>query len=95
MIVMKVRYEIGDITLKVMNMSPRDGDTYVLLKASDESGNEIAFALSNKQADRLEAELYEANRRRRYSAVTATGHSNEHDFTITPQSFGNETEDHT
>jgi hypothetical protein len=89
MIVMKVRYEIGDIHLKASNMSPKDADSYVLLKASDDSGNEIFFALSNSQADRLEAELYEANRRRRYNAATAsTGEQEQNlDLPATSETF--------
>jgi hypothetical protein len=65
MIIMKSRYQIDDVSIKVINMSPKDAASYVLIKTSDESGNEISFSMTNEQADRLELELYEANKRTR------------------------------
>jgi hypothetical protein len=71
MIGMKVRYEIGAVNLKISNVTPRDAESYVLLTAADEASNEIVFALSHEQAEHLENELYEANRRwKEHSATT-------------------------
>ncbi len=70
MIEMKVRYGLSNMDLKISNVTPRETqDSYVLITAYDENNNEIAFALSHEQAERLEIELYEANRRwREHSA---------------------------
>jgi hypothetical protein len=69
MIGMKVRYEISDVTLKISNVTlPKAEDSYVLLTASDEHRNEVVFALTHAQAERLENELYEANRRWKMTA---------------------------
>lgn len=69
---MRVRYEITDMNLKISNVTPPDSDTYVLITASDGRNNEIVVALSPEQAERLEDELYEANRRRRQHAAAAS-----------------------
>ncbi|TJY42781.1 hypothetical protein E5161_08035 [Cohnella pontilimi] len=90
MIVTKVRYEIGDIHLRANNMSPKDADSYVLIKATDDFGNEIAFALSDVEADHLEMELSEANRRRRLAASVHHRTQTEPDVTIAPQAFGDD-----
>lgn len=90
MIVMKVRYEIGDINLRVNNMSPKDAESYVLLKASDDVGNEISFALSDEQAERLELELFEANRRRRINASTYRSPHDEPVINVSSQTFGSD-----
>lgn len=64
MIGMKVRFEITDVNLKISNVTlPKAEDSYVLLTASDENKNEIVFELSHEQAEYLENQLYEANRR--------------------------------
>jgi hypothetical protein len=69
MIGMKVRYEISDVTLKISNVTlPKAEDSYVLLTALDEHRNEVVFALTHAQAEHLENELYEANRRWKISA---------------------------
>lgn len=76
MIGMKVRYEVSDVSIKISNVTPRDAESYILLTASDEHNNEIAFALSLKQAEYVENELYEANRRRKeHPSVTTTKYS--------------------
>lgn len=62
MIGMKVRYDILDVDLKISNVSPRDVESYVLMTASD-GISEIVFTLSHEQAEQLENELNEANRR--------------------------------
>ncbi len=70
---MKVRYEIKDMDLKISNVTIRDAETsYVLVRAFDEVGNEIAIALSHAQSEYLENELYEANRRRKENVGTST-----------------------
>jgi len=66
MIAMKVRYEIVDVDLKISNVHPRDMESYVLMTASD-GINEIVFSLSHEQAEHLQNELYETNRRRKSS----------------------------
>lgn len=74
MIGMKVRYEITDVSLKISNVTlPKAEDSYVLLTASDEMKNELVFALSHEQAEHLENELYEANRR--WKATASTQHA--------------------
>jgi hypothetical protein len=74
MIGMRVRYEISNVNLKISNVTlPRAEDSYVLLTATDEHRNEVVFALTHDQAEHLENELYEANRRRRMSAVVQPG----------------------
>jgi hypothetical protein len=76
MIGMKVRYQIGDINLRINNVTlPKAEDSYVLITAADEN-NEIIFALSREQAEFLEYRLYEANRRQRAHFKSATTHSN-------------------
>jgi hypothetical protein len=73
MIGMRVRYEVSDVHLKISNVTPRDAESYILLTASDEHNNEIVFALSPKQAELVENELYEANRRRKEHPSTTAG----------------------
>jgi hypothetical protein len=64
MIGMKVRYEIGKVSLKISNVTlPNAEDSYVLLTAADDNKNEVVFALTHEQAQYIENELYEANRR--------------------------------
>jgi hypothetical protein len=76
MIGMKVRYQIGDINLKINNVTlPKAEDSYVLITATDEN-NEIIFALSHEQSEFLEYRLYEANRRRRAHFTSAATQSN-------------------
>ncbi|XEC93364.1 hypothetical protein AB6A23_18595 [Paenibacillus tarimensis] len=78
MIGMKVRYDIGKINLKIRNVTlPDADDSYVLLTATDEHKNEIVFSLSHEQAQHLENELYEANRRWKEYAVHARSSLNE------------------
>jgi hypothetical protein len=73
MIGMKVRYEITDMYLKITNVTlPKAEDSYVLLTASDDNNSEIVFALSHEQAEYLENELYEANRRWKATASAPT-----------------------
>ncbi|WP_199615588.1 hypothetical protein [Paenibacillus alkalitolerans] len=93
MINMKVRYEISDVNLRISNVTlPNAEDSYVLLKASDEQNNEVAFALSHEQAQYLENELYEANRRWKTAlsaqkAEKATNESVEADFNNNEDQF--------
>lgn len=68
MIGMKLRFEISQVELRISNVSPRDADSYVLMTVTDDQNNEIAFALSHEQAEHLQIELYEANRRWKTSA---------------------------
>jgi hypothetical protein len=83
MIGMKVRYGIGDINLKISNVTlPNADDSYVLITASDEQDNEIVFALSRGQAEHLEDELYEANRRRREHSPATSFQYSENDTII-------------
>jgi hypothetical protein len=77
MIGMKVRYQIGDINLRINNVTlPKAEDSYVLITATDENNNEIIFALSHEQSEFLEYRLYEANRRRRAHFTSTTSQSN-------------------
>jgi hypothetical protein len=76
MIGMKVRYQIGDINLKINNVTlPKAEDSYVLITINDEN-NEIIFALTHEQSEFLEYRLYEANRRRRAHFTSTTTQSN-------------------
>ncbi|PLT33186.1 hypothetical protein [Bacillus sp. V5-8f] len=59
---MRVRFEIKNLYLKVGNVS-RDNQSYVLLRAYDDSNNEIVLELTHEQAGFLEDQFYEANRR--------------------------------
>jgi hypothetical protein len=72
MIEMKVRYEVSDVNIKISNVTPRDAESYILLTASDAHNNEIVFALSPNQAEYVENELYEANRRRKEHSSAAS-----------------------
>jgi hypothetical protein len=83
---MKARYGLSDMTLKISNVTPREAEnSYVLITASDGDDNEIVFELSYEQAERLEAELFEANRRRNdHLAVSYT--LNKPESTIDPVS---------
>ncbi|PZE21563.1 hypothetical protein [Paenibacillus xerothermodurans] len=67
MLGMRVRYDVGDMNLRISNVTPAESQTYVLITASDNQ-NEIVFEMSIQQADRLQAELFEAQRRRRENA---------------------------
>jgi hypothetical protein len=46
---MKVRYEIKNLNLRVANVS-HDNESYVLLRAYDDSNNEIVLELTHEQA---------------------------------------------
>ena len=72
---MKARYELEDMNITVSNVTLRNAaDSYVLLKAADTQGqNEITIKLSHEQSEFLEAELRDANRRRKENV----GHSQE------------------
>jgi hypothetical protein len=61
------------MNLKISNVTLREAaHSYVLLTAVDNQQNEIVIELSHEQAEFLEDELYEANRRRRENAAAAT-----------------------
>ena len=64
---MKARYELENMNITVSNVTLRNAaDSYVLLKATDSQGqNEITIKLSHEQSEFLEAELRDANRRRK------------------------------
>ncbi|CAH0345229.1 hypothetical protein [Bacillus sp. CECT 9360] len=59
---MRVRFEIKNLYLKVGNVS-RNNESYVLLTAYDHSNNEIVLELTHEQAEFLEDQFFEANRR--------------------------------
>ncbi|MEN8697964.1 hypothetical protein [Bacillus infantis] len=62
---MRARYELNDMNLTLSNVTLRDAaESYVLLKASDESGNEVTIKISHDQAEYLEMEFKDLNRRR-------------------------------
>lgn len=76
---MKARYELANMNLTVSNVTLRNAaDSYVLLKAADDQNNEITIKLSHEQAEFLEAELREVNRRRRENSPDITGNDQEH-----------------
>ncbi|WP_191561551.1 hypothetical protein [Metabacillus idriensis] len=63
---MKARYELNHMNLTLSNVTLRDAaDSYVLLKAADENNNEVTIKLSHHQAEFLEAEFKDLNRRRK------------------------------
>ncbi|QNG58607.1 hypothetical protein H4O14_12205 [Bacillus sp. PAMC26568] len=63
---MKARYELNHMNLTLSNVTLRDSaDSYVLLKAADENNNEVTIKLSHHQAEFLEAEFKDLNRRRK------------------------------
>ncbi|MFY0758617.1 hypothetical protein AB1K32_07025 [Metabacillus dongyingensis] len=65
---MKARYELNNMNLTLSNVTLRDSvDSYVLLKAADENNNEVTIKLSHHQAEFLEAEFKDLNRRRKNS----------------------------
>lgn len=75
---MKARYELANMNLTVSNVTIRNAaDSYVLLKAADDQNNEITIKLSHEQAEFLEAELREVNRRRRENSPDITGNDQE------------------
>ncbi|MBO0999529.1 hypothetical protein IOC57_17490 [Bacillus sp. SD075] len=75
---MKARYELTNMNLTVSNVTLRNAaDSYVLLKAADDQNNEITIKLSHEQADFLEAELREVNRRRRENSPDISGNDQE------------------
>lgn len=75
---MKARYELVNMNLTVSNVTLRNAaDSYVLLKAADDQNNEITIKLSHEQAEFLEAELREVNRRRRENSPDITGNDQE------------------
>ncbi|MDO7487306.1 hypothetical protein ACIQYG_20240 [Peribacillus sp. NPDC096622] len=75
---MKARYELANMNLTVSNVTLRNAaDSYVLLKAADDQNNEITIKLSHEQAEFLETELREVNRRRRENSPDITGNDQE------------------
>ncbi|MET1178802.1 hypothetical protein ABG775_12700 [Peribacillus simplex] len=75
---MKARYELANMNLTVSNVTLRNAaDSYVLLKAADDQNNEITIKLSHEQAEFLEAELREVNRRRRENSPDISGYDQE------------------
>ncbi|WHY59102.1 hypothetical protein [Peribacillus simplex] len=75
---MKARYELANMNLTVSNVTLRNAaDSYVLLKAADDQNNEITIKLSHEQAEFLEAELREVNRRRKENSPDVTGNDQE------------------
>ncbi|MFF2498527.1 MULTISPECIES: hypothetical protein [Peribacillus] len=71
---MKARYELANMNLTVSNVTLRNAaDSYVLLKAADDQNNEITIKLSHEQAEFLEAELRDVNRRRRENSPDISG----------------------
>ncbi|KRF52006.1 hypothetical protein ASG97_09125 [Bacillus sp. Soil745] len=75
---MKARYELANMNLTVSNVTLRNAaDSYVLLKAADDQNNEITIKLSHEQAEFLEAELREVNRRRRENSPDISGNDKE------------------
>ncbi|MDF9761674.1 MULTISPECIES: hypothetical protein [Peribacillus] len=73
---MKARYELANMNLTLSNVTLRNAaDSYVLLKAADDqNNNEITIKLSHGQAEFLEAELREVNRRRRENSSELSGY---------------------
>ncbi|MGG4489105.1 hypothetical protein [Metabacillus idriensis] len=68
---MKARYELNNMNLTLSNVTLRDSvDSYVLLKAADENNNEVTIKLSHDQAEFLEAEFKDLNRRRKFYSDT-------------------------
>ncbi|MFY0781045.1 hypothetical protein AB1K18_12230 [Peribacillus simplex] len=67
------------MNLTVSNVTLRNAaDSYVLLKAADDqNNNEITIKLSHGQAEFLEAELREVNRRRRENSSEISGNDQE------------------
>ncbi|ASS97135.1 hypothetical protein [Peribacillus simplex] len=75
---MKARYELANMNLTINNVTLRNAaDSYVLLKAADDQNNEITIKLSHEQAEFLEAELREVNRRRRENSPVIPGNDQE------------------
>ncbi|MGE7765732.1 hypothetical protein [Peribacillus sp. NPDC096540] len=76
---MKARYELENMNLTLSNVTLRNAaDSYVLLKAADDhNNNEITIKLSHGQAEFLEAELREVNRRRKGNSSEISGHNQE------------------
>ncbi|CAH0243124.1 hypothetical protein SRABI84_02931 [Peribacillus simplex] len=75
---MKARYELANMNLTINNVTLRNAaDSYVLLKAADDQNNEITIKLSHEQAEFLEAELREVNRRRRENSPDISGNDQE------------------
>ncbi|MGM0923514.1 MAG: hypothetical protein ACQEWW_20280 [Bacillota bacterium] len=72
---MKARYELNNMNLTLSNVTLRDSvDSYVLLKAADENNNEVTIKLSHHQAEFLEAEFKDLNRRRKNSGSGSSLH---------------------
>ncbi|MFD4819263.1 hypothetical protein [Peribacillus butanolivorans] len=76
---MKARYELENMNLTLSNVTLRNAaDSYVLLKAAeDHNNNEITIKLSHGQAEFLEAELREVNRRRKENSSEIFRHNQE------------------
>ncbi|KMY49897.1 hypothetical protein [Peribacillus loiseleuriae] len=63
---MKARYELINMNITLSNVTLRDSvDSYVLFKAADENNNEVIIKLSHQQAEFLETEFTDLNRRRK------------------------------
>ncbi|MED3688129.1 hypothetical protein P4534_04670 [Peribacillus butanolivorans] len=67
------------MNLTLINVTLRNAaDSYVLLKAADDhNNNEITIKLSHGQAEFLEAELREVNRRRKENSSEIFRHNQE------------------
>ncbi|MFS0781864.1 hypothetical protein [Bacillus sp. 1P06AnD] len=62
---MKARFEVQDMKMTLSNVTLPEGvESYVLMKATDGSGNEITLEMSHEQAAFLEQEFKDLNRRR-------------------------------
>ncbi|RFU65172.1 hypothetical protein [Peribacillus glennii] len=71
---MRVRFEIKNLHLRVGNVT-RDNQSYVLLRAYDDTNNEIVLELTHEQAGFLEDHFYEANRRYEQRVFTPASHA--------------------
>jgi hypothetical protein len=65
-IIMKARYELKNMNITLSNVTLREAsDSYVLLKATDANNNEVKIIFSHGQAEFLEGEFQDVNRRRK------------------------------
>lgn len=72
---MKVRFEIQDMKITLSNVTlPEAIESYVLMKAVDDSGNEITLEMSHEQAVFLQDEFKDLNRRRLEHAYEGASH---------------------
>jgi hypothetical protein len=89
---MRVRFEIKNLYLKVGNVT-RDNQSYVLLRAYDDTNNEIVLELTHEQAGFLEDQFYEANRRweqRMSTPVTSAAQPNVYSYHDNEYPAGNQ-----